>query len=164
MTDASPNSMPLMTVLTGLLNRRDAPGGLSAAVLSAALCGSMNGHLSAPGHRVSGNTNEPMPSPPFPPRNSDALVARDGFRTLADGASARAPGTPRFPGAALARARCVAELADLRASPGRGCSEAAGELGRRPRWSEAGWTALRFEYSASVILRERGIPPALGQE
>jgi hypothetical protein len=35
---------------------------------------------------VSGNTNEPMPSPPFPPRNSDALVARDGFRTLADGA------------------------------------------------------------------------------
>lgn len=35
---------------------------------------------------MSGNTNEPMPSPPFPPRDSDALVARDGFRTLADGA------------------------------------------------------------------------------
>jgi hypothetical protein len=35
---------------------------------------------------VSGNNNEPTPSPPFPPRDSDALVARDGFRTLADGA------------------------------------------------------------------------------
>jgi hypothetical protein len=61
-------------------------GGLSAAALSAARCGSMKGHLAAPGRRVSGNTNEPMPSPPFPPRDSDALVARDGFRTLADGA------------------------------------------------------------------------------
>ncbi len=35
--------MPLMTVLTGPFNGRDAPGGLSEAVLSAALCGSMEG-------------------------------------------------------------------------------------------------------------------------
>jgi hypothetical protein len=35
--------MPLMIVLTGPFNRRDAPGGLSEAVLSAALCGSMKG-------------------------------------------------------------------------------------------------------------------------
>lgn len=86
MTDASANSLPLMTVVTELFNPRDAPGGLSETVLSAALCGSMKGHLAAPGHRVSGNTNEPMPSPPFPPRDSDALVARDGFRPLAGGA------------------------------------------------------------------------------
>jgi hypothetical protein len=93
MTDASASSMPLMTVLTGPFNRRDAPGGLSEAMLSAALCGSMEGHLAAPGNPVSGNTNEPMPSPPFPPRNSDALVARDGFRTLAEGAKVeRRPG------------------------------------------------------------------------
>jgi hypothetical protein len=35
--------MPLMTVLTWPSNRRDAAGGLSEAVLSAALCGSMEG-------------------------------------------------------------------------------------------------------------------------
>ena len=35
---------------------------------------------------MSGNTNEPMPSPPLRPRDSHALVARDGFRALADGA------------------------------------------------------------------------------
>ena len=65
--------MPLMTVLTGPMNRRDAPGGLSEPVLSAALCGSMEAHLAAPGHRVSGDTNAPMPSRP---RDSDALGAR----------------------------------------------------------------------------------------
>jgi hypothetical protein len=47
----------------------------------------MKGHLAAPGHRVSSDTNAPMPSPPFPPRDSDALVARNGFRALADGAT-----------------------------------------------------------------------------
>jgi hypothetical protein len=67
-------------VLTGPFNRRGAPGGLSQPLLGAALCGSMEGHLAAPGHRVSGDTNAPMPSPP---RDSDALVARDGLRTLA---------------------------------------------------------------------------------
>jgi hypothetical protein len=82
MTDTSANSMPLMSVLTELFNP-DAPSGLSEAVLSAAPRGSMKGHLAAPGDRVSGDTNEP---PPLPPRDSDALVARDGFRTLADGA------------------------------------------------------------------------------
>jgi hypothetical protein len=46
----------------------------------------VKGHVAAPGQRVSGNSNEPMPSPPSPPRDSDALVARDGFRTLAGGA------------------------------------------------------------------------------
>jgi len=39
-----------------------------------------------PQRRVSGNTNEPMPSPPLPPRDRHALVARDGFRALAGGA------------------------------------------------------------------------------
>jgi hypothetical protein len=66
---------------------RDAPGGLSEPVLSAALCGSMEGHLAAPGQRVSGDTNAPMPSPPLRPRDGDALVARDGRRTLAEGAT-----------------------------------------------------------------------------
>jgi hypothetical protein len=75
--------MPVVTVLTGPLNPRDAPGGLSEAVLSAALCGSMKGHLAAPGQRVSRDTNAPMP---LRPRDRDALVARDGFRTLAEGA------------------------------------------------------------------------------
>ena len=37
MTDASANSVPLMTVSTGLFNRRAAPGGLSEAALSGAL-------------------------------------------------------------------------------------------------------------------------------
>src|SRR5687768_11068914 len=74
MTDASANSMPLVTALTGLFNRRAAPDGLSEPVLSAAPCGSIDGHLAAPGHRASGDTNKPMPSPPFPPVDSDALA------------------------------------------------------------------------------------------
>jgi hypothetical protein len=86
MTGASANSMPLMTVLTERFNPRDTRGGLSEAVLSAALCGWATGHLAAPGQRVSGNTKEPIPSPPLPARDGDALVARDGFRTLAGGA------------------------------------------------------------------------------
>ena len=36
---------------------------------------------------MSGDTNAPMPSPPLRPRDSDALVARDGLRTLAAGAT-----------------------------------------------------------------------------
>jgi hypothetical protein len=45
--------------------------------------------LAAP--RVSGSTNclpddEPMLLPPLPPRDSRALVARDGFRALFGGA------------------------------------------------------------------------------
>lgn len=55
-------------------------------MLNAALCGWVRGHFAAPGQRVSGNTNEPMLSPPLRPRDSDALVARDGFRALAGGA------------------------------------------------------------------------------
>jgi hypothetical protein len=35
---------------------------------------------------VSGDTNEPIPSPPLPSRDSHAVVARDGFRALAGGA------------------------------------------------------------------------------
>jgi hypothetical protein len=70
-------------VLTGPFNRRDAPGGLSEPVLNAAPCGSMEGHLATPGQRVSGDTNAPMP---LRPRNSGALGARDGVRTLAEGA------------------------------------------------------------------------------
>ena len=73
--------------LDGAFNRPDAPGGLSEAVLGAALCGSMEGHLAAPGQRVSGDTNAPMPSPPLRPRDSDALVERDCLRTLAEAAT-----------------------------------------------------------------------------
>ena len=69
-----------MIVLTGPVNRRDAPGGLSEPVLGAALCRSMEVHLAVPGHRVSRDTNGPVPSRP---RYSDALVARDGLRALA---------------------------------------------------------------------------------
>jgi hypothetical protein len=43
----------------------------------------MQAHLAAPGHRVSRDTNAPMPSRP---RDSDALVARDGLRAHAAGA------------------------------------------------------------------------------
>jgi hypothetical protein len=70
----------------GAVQPGDAPGGLSEAVLNVALCGWVKGHLAAPGARVSGNTNEPMPSPPLRPRGSHALVARDGFRALGGGA------------------------------------------------------------------------------
>ena len=101
----------LMIVLTGPFNRRDAPGGLSEPVLSAAPCGSMKGHLAAPGQRVSRDTNAPMPSPPLPPRDRDALVARDGLRTLADGAklewmpgnTATRPRPPTYGSASLAK-------------------------------------------------------------
>jgi hypothetical protein len=76
--------------LDGAGHRRDAPGGLSEPVLSAAFCRSMEGHLAAPGHRVSRDTNAPMPSRP---RDGDELVARDGLRTLAAGAKVeRKPG------------------------------------------------------------------------
>ena len=40
----------------------------------------MEAHLAVPGHRVSRDPNAPMPSRP---RDSDALVARDGLRALA---------------------------------------------------------------------------------
>jgi hypothetical protein len=56
-------------------------------VLNLALCGWVNGHLAAAGARVSGNTNEPVTSPPLRPRDSHALVARDGFRALPGGAT-----------------------------------------------------------------------------
>jgi hypothetical protein len=85
MTDVSANSMPIVTVLAELFNPRDAPGGVSEAVLGAAVRGSIEGRLAVPGHRVSGYTNGPMLSPPFAPGDSDAL-ARDGFRTRAEGA------------------------------------------------------------------------------
>ncbi len=84
MTDASANSAD--DWLDGAVNLHDASGGLSEAVLSAALCGSMEGHLAAHADRESGSINEPMPSAPLPPRDSDVLVARGGFRTLAEGA------------------------------------------------------------------------------
>ena len=86
MTDAGADIMSLMTVLDGAVQPRDAPGGLSEAVLDAALCGWVKGHLAAPGQRVSGDTDEPMPSPPLRRRDGHALVARDGFRAAAGGA------------------------------------------------------------------------------
>ena len=72
-----------MIVLTGPVNHRDAPGGLCEPVLGAALCRSMQAHLAAPGQRVSRDTNAPIPPRP---RDSDALVARDGLCALAAGA------------------------------------------------------------------------------
>ena len=72
-----------MIVLTGPVNRRDAPGALCEPVLSAAFWQSMEGHLAAPGQRVSRDTKAPMASRP---RDGDALVARDGLRALAAGA------------------------------------------------------------------------------
>ena len=83
MTDASANSADGW--LDGAVNPRDAPGGLSEAVLSAALWRAREGHLAAHGDRVSGYINELMPSAPLPPRDSDALVTRD-LRPLAEGA------------------------------------------------------------------------------
>jgi hypothetical protein len=70
--------------LDGLFNRRAV--GLSEAVLNVALCGSVKGHLAAPGAARERRYQRPMPSPPLPPRDSHALVARDGFRALAGGA------------------------------------------------------------------------------
>jgi hypothetical protein len=72
-----------MIVLTGSVNRRDAPGALCVPVLSAAFCRSMQAHLAAPGPRVSRDTYAPMPSRP---RDGDELVAHDGVRALAAGA------------------------------------------------------------------------------
>jgi translation initiation factor IF-1 len=100
--------MPLMTVLTGPIYRRGAPGGLSEPVLGAALCGSIERHLVAPGQRVSGDTNAPMP---LRPRDSDALVARDGLRTLAEAPSSsgggsrprRAPRPPTYGSSGLGK-------------------------------------------------------------
>jgi hypothetical protein len=86
MTDASADILPLMTVLDGADQPHNAPGGVSEAVFNAALRGWVKGHLAAPGQRVSGNTNEPIPSPALRPRDSHALVAPDGFRGLAGGA------------------------------------------------------------------------------
>jgi hypothetical protein len=85
MTDASADIMPLVTVLTELSN----PATRRWPVRGGAQRGAwrMGGpHLAAPGQRVSGITNEPMPSPRLRPRDSHALVARDAFRALAGGA------------------------------------------------------------------------------
>ena len=82
MTDASADIMLLMTVLDGAVQPSDAPGGVSEAVLNVALCGWPRGHLAAPAAAC--ERQYQMPSPP--PRDSHALVARDGFRALAGGA------------------------------------------------------------------------------
>jgi len=86
MTDASADIMPLMTVLRELLNPATRPAACPRQCSTRGLCGSVKGHLAAPGERVSGDPNEPMPSPPLRHRDSHALVARDGFRALAGGA------------------------------------------------------------------------------
>ena len=86
MTDASADIMPLMTVLTGLFNPATRPAACPRQCSTRAVCGWVKGHLAAPGQRVSGDTEEPMPSPPLRPRASHALVARDGFRALGGGA------------------------------------------------------------------------------
>jgi hypothetical protein len=72
-----------MIVSTAPVDRRDAPGGLSEPVLSAALCRSMQAHLAAPGQWVGGDISAAMSSRPC---EGDALVGRDRVRALAAGA------------------------------------------------------------------------------
>ena len=87
MTHASADIMPLMTtVVTELFNPATRPAACPRQCSTRRFADGSRGHLAAPGARVSGNTNEPMPSPPLRPRDSHALVARDGFRALAGGA------------------------------------------------------------------------------
>ena len=86
MTDASADIMPLMTVLRELFNLRRARRPCPRQCSTRRFADGSRGHLAAPGQRVSGDTEEPMPSPPLRPRDSHALVARDGFRALAGGA------------------------------------------------------------------------------
>lgn len=85
MTNASADIMPLVTVLRELLNLRRAPAAGSRQCSTRRFADGSRGHLAAPGGRVSGDTEEPMPSPPLRPRDSHALVARDGFRGLPGG-------------------------------------------------------------------------------
>ncbi len=68
------NVLPLLTVLNGVFEAGTAPT-LPEVVLQACVHGWMEGHLAAPGHIVAGGTTEEMPSPPFPPRDSDELRA-----------------------------------------------------------------------------------------
>jgi hypothetical protein len=45
-----------------------------------------------------------------------------------------------------------------------GWQDHAPRKGNLIRSPEAGWTELRFEYSAFVVLRARGVPPSVGGE
>ena len=85
MTDASADMMPLMTVFRQLFNLRRARRPVRGSAQRGALRMGEGG-LAAPGERVSGDTNEPMPPLLIRPRDSHALVARDGFRALDGGA------------------------------------------------------------------------------
>ena len=97
-----------MLVLTGPFNRRDAPGGLSEPGAQRGCLRIDGRHLAAPGQQVSRDTNAPMPSRP---RGSDAPVARDSLRTLADGAkveqepseTATGPRPPTYGSSSLAK-------------------------------------------------------------
>jgi hypothetical protein len=72
MTEIDRNVLPLLTVLNGIFSTQE-PSDLLETVLQAAVHGWMEGHLGAPGHHVSSGPTEEMPSPPFPPRDPDAL-------------------------------------------------------------------------------------------
>ena len=74
MDDLNRNVLPLLTVLEAIFSTGE-PSDRFEAVLQAAVHGWMEGHLSAPGHVVSGDTTEEMPAPPYPPRESAALRA-----------------------------------------------------------------------------------------
>jgi hypothetical protein len=86
--------MRLMTVVTGLFKRRDATGGSSGAALSAAVHRWMEGRVAATRRRVSGDTDEPMPSRPFRSRDGDELggMVAEAMRRFQVGAQPAAAG------------------------------------------------------------------------
>ena len=71
--DVEMNATPLLTVILGLFSSGEAHDRFDV-VLHAAVHGWMEGHLAAPGHRVSGDASgDQMPAPPFPARGSGRL-------------------------------------------------------------------------------------------
>jgi hypothetical protein len=68
------NGVPLLVVITETLAEvGDSP--LDALVMHAAVHGWMEGHLSAPGHRLDSENEQTMPNPPFP-NPADELLQR----------------------------------------------------------------------------------------
>jgi hypothetical protein len=86
MIAASADIMPVMTVLTELFNPATRPVARPRRWPTRRCCGCVRARLAAPAQLVSGITNQPVPSLLLRPRDSHALVARDGFRALDGGA------------------------------------------------------------------------------
>jgi hypothetical protein len=67
------NAAPLLTVINGVFASGEAHDRFEV-VLHAAVHGWMEGHVAAPGHRLAAATSdEEMPVPPYPSRDSEAL-------------------------------------------------------------------------------------------